>query len=203
MQSNAGYLRPLKFPSENFGSLRIPVKKQLRRFWFRVHRKGVGALDFSVRRHHRYSHCDVPYKILYLATNIQTALWEVFGDDVFRGERVIAASRWNSFQISRIETPQLNLCELSAEKTRSVMGVDKSSLLASDLAVPQSWGLAIQNHPAGFDGIKYTSRFIDRPCLALFEKPSVVEMVFESRIGDMNEIGPAIDWLGRQRVALV
>ena len=36
------------------------------------------------------------------------------------------------------------------------MRVDKASLLAADLTIPQTWGLAVQGHPAGFMAIKYS-----------------------------------------------
>lgn len=46
----------------------------------------------------------------------------------------------------------------------------KASLLATDLSIPQAWGLAVQQHPAAFDALKYSSRFIDQSCLALFDR---------------------------------
>jgi len=58
--------------------------------------------------------------------------------------------------------PQLKVCAVSLEPTRDAMGVDKASLLATDLSIPQAWGLAVQQHPAAFDALKYSSRFIDQ-----------------------------------------
>ena len=76
--------------------------------------------------------------------------------------RVISAARWSGACLSQITVPELRVCAVSLELTRAAMGVDKASLLAADLAVPQAWGLAVQKHPAGFEALKYSSRFLDQ-----------------------------------------
>lgn len=130
-------------------------------------------------------------------------LWEYFGDDVFGGRRVIAGSRWARCRLSRITVPTLSVCAVSLEATRAAMGVDKASLLAADLAVPQAWGLAVQQHPAGFDALKYTSRFVDQPCLALFDRGGMAARLRETALGDLGDLDAAVDWLDERKVALV
>ena len=130
-------------------------------------------------------------------------LWEYFGDDVFGGRRVIAATRWARCRLSRVTVPSLGVCAVGIQATRSVMGVDKASLLAADLTVPQAWGLAVQQHPAAFDAIKYTSRFLDQPCLALFDRGGMAARLKATVLGDLDDLDAALDWLDERKVALV
>ena len=83
------------------------------------------------------------------------------------------------------------------------MGVDKASLLATDLGVPQAWGLAVQQHPAAFEAIKYSSRFIDQPCLALFDRGGMAAQVQETLLGPLGRLDAAVDWLDERKAALV
>jgi len=99
--------------------------------------------------------------------------------------------------------PQLRVCAVSQELTRDAMEVDKASLLATDLSVPQAWGLAVQQHPAAFDGIKYSSRFINQPCLALFDRGGMAAQLQETLLGSLNNLDAAVDWLDERKAALV
>jgi hypothetical protein len=140
---------------------------------------------------------------LYVGPNLQTCLWEVFGDDVFQGNRTIASTRWLGRRVTQIRVPELRVCAVSLESTRDVMGVDKSSLLAADLSVPQAWGLAVQQHQAGFQAIKYTSRFVDQPCLALFDRGGLQGKLTSELLGDLEDLDEAVDWLHERKAALV
>lgn len=195
--------RPLYTPGPDFDQRPIPVTRQPRRTWFRVHRAGSPAVRFGIQAHHRFSHPDCPYPLLYLGASLSTCLLEYFGDEVLAGQRVIAASKWNGCRLSRIEVPALRVCAFSHEATRIAMGVDKASLLASDLAVPQAWGLAVQRHPAAFEAIKVSSRFIDQPCLALFERGGMEAQVRETLLGPLHQLDAAVDWLDVHKAALV
>jgi len=151
----------------DFNQRTIPAPRQPQRPWFRVHRSGSPAIQFGIRAHHRFSHPKCPFPLLYIGATIHACLWECFGDDVLPGgHRVISAAKWDGSSLSRIAVPQLKVCAVGQEPTRDAMGVDKASLLAADLSIPQAWGLAVQQHPAAFEAIKYSSRFIDQPCLA-------------------------------------
>lgn len=195
--------RALLRPGADFGQKPVPTTRQPARAWFRVHRKDVSALDFGIHDFHRFSHPACPYPLLYVASTLATCLWEVFGDDVFQGRRVIAASRWNGRMASQITLPELRVCALSLETTREALGVDKGSLLAGDLSVPQEWGLAIQQHPASFQAIKYTSRFVDRPCLALFDREGLKPRLKVKPLGPLEDLDEAVQWLHDRRAALV
>jgi hypothetical protein len=50
------------------------------RNWFRVHPTLHSPRHFSLNPAHRFSHKDCPYPILYLGVNIDTCLFERFGD---------------------------------------------------------------------------------------------------------------------------
>ncbi|MHC1764255.1 MAG: RES domain-containing protein [Verrucomicrobiia bacterium] len=144
MSSEASTGRKLLSPPADFDQLAIPSSRQRVRQWFRIHRAGQEPLRFARLAHHRFSHPDCPYPLLYLGATIQTCLWEVFGDDMFQNKRIISLDKWQGRRISQVTVPELRVCACNQLSTRSVMRVDKASLLASSLAVPQAWGLAVQ-----------------------------------------------------------
>jgi len=203
MPSNPKPTRTLLRPGRDFGQRQIPVTRQPPRLWFRVHRSSVPALDFGIHPFHRFSHSHCPCPLLYVGPNLRTCLWEVFGDDVFEGRRTIAARKWSGRRVTQISVPELKVCAVSLEPTRDAMGVDKGSLLAVDLNVPQEWGLAVQQHPAGFQAIKYTSRFVDQPCLALFDRCGLHSKLTFKLLGDLADLDDAVDWLHERKAALV
>lgn len=201
--SGAPAHRHLYLPSPDFNTRKIPVVRQPARNWFRIHRTGLSAIDFGVRAHHRFPHPKSPFPLLYMGSQISTCLWEYFGDDVFQGNRVIAEGKWNGCSLSRIEVPELNVCALGQSRTLGVMGVDKGSLLTADIRVPQAWALAIQTHPKGFEAIKYTSRFIDHPCLALLDRSGMAGRLRETLLGPLKSLDSAVDWLDERQASLV
>ena len=68
----------------------------------------------------------------------------------FRGTARFLPGSGMDAALSQIVVPELKVCAVSLERTRDAMGVDKASLLAADLTIPQAWGLAVQGHPGGF-----------------------------------------------------
>lgn len=203
MPSKPALLRPLYTPDADFNQRLIPVTRQPQRNWFRVHRSGASAVQFGIRPHHRFSHGNSPFPWLYLAANVSVCLWEYFGDDVFGGRHVISKAKWDGCSLSRICVPQVQACAVGQESTRNAMRVDKSSLLAANLAIPQAWGLALQQHPAQFDSVKYSSRFIDQPCLALFDRGGLANRLQSTLLGELKTLDAAVDWLDEHAVSLV
>lgn len=122
---------------------------------------------------------------------------------MLQGTHTIAASKWTERCISQITVPELKVCAISTEKTRDAMGVEKGSLLAVDFAITQEWGLAIQQHLAGFQAVKYTSRFVDQPCLALFDRGGLKSKLKVKLLGDLENLDDAVDWLHERKAALV
>jgi len=190
-------------PPPDFAQGVIPITRQPQRLWFRVHKAGTPAVLFGKSPHHRFSHSNCPFPLLYVGATIQTCLWEVFGDDVFQGNRAISSEKWNGCCLSQIVVPELKVCAVSLERTRSALGVDKASLMAVDLRIPQAWGLAVQEHPAGFEAIKYSSRFLDQPCLALFDRSGLQARLRVKMLGLLSNLEAAVDWLDEQNAALV
>jgi hypothetical protein len=141
--------------------------------------------------------------VLYVGATIQTCLWEYFGDDVFKGNRLISAGKWRGCSLSQIIVPEVKVCAVNQERTRDAMSVDKASLFAANLAIPQAWGLAIQGHPAAFEAIKYASRFLDQPCLALFDRGGLQAKLRVKALGPLTALDAAVDWLDERKAALV
>lgn len=83
------------------------------------------------------------------------------------------------------------------------MSVDKATLMAADLSHPQAWGLALQQHPVGFEAIQYTSRFLDEPCLALFDRGKTHEALQVKTLGSLNNLDSTVQWLDQRNAALV
>jgi hypothetical protein len=203
MPSNPHPARAQYQPGTDFHQRVIPVTRQPQRAWFRVHKSGAPALLFERLPHHRFSHANCPYPLLYVGASIPTCLWEYFGDDVFHGQRVISAAKWNGCCLSQIVVPELKVCAVSLERTREAMGVDKASLMEADLNIPQAWGLAVQEHPAAFEALKYSSRFLDQPCLALFGRGNLPVRIQAKALGPLNNLEAAVAWLEERKAALV
>jgi len=190
-------------PRSDFSSLSIPMSRQPKRHWFRVHRLERPAIDFGIRPHHRFSYPESPFPLLYVGGSLSTCLWEYFGDDVFRGRQVISRVKWDGCSLSRIEVAQLRVCSMGDGRTREAMRVDVSAVYDADLQVPQSWSLAIQRHPSGFEAIRYLSRFSDEPCLAVFDRSGIQDRLKETPMGSLNELDEAVQWLTERGAALV
>ena len=203
MPSNPKPARAQRQPGADFDQRAIPVTRQPRRIWFRVHKPGTPAILFGTLSHHRFSHPNCPFPLLYVGATIQTCLWEYFGDDLFQGKRAISAGKWRGCCLSQIAVPELKVCAVSLERTRDAMSVDKASLLAADLAVPQAWSLAVQGHPAGFEAIKYSSRFLHQPWLILFNRGGLQAELRSTALGALSNLDAAVDWLNERKARLV
>ena len=59
-----------------------------------------------------------------------------------------------------------------------------------------------QRHPAGFGAIKYTSRFVDQPCLALFDRGGLPSKLRVKALGALDKLEAAVDWLDERKAAL-
>jgi hypothetical protein len=140
---------------------------------------------------------------MYVGVSLSTCLWEYFGDDVFRGRQVISRVKWDGCSLSRIEVAQLRVCSMGDGRTREAMRVDVSAVYDADLQIPQSWSLAIQRHPSGFEAIRYLSRFSDEPCLAVFDRSGIQDRLKETPMGSLNELDEAVQWLTERGAALV
>lgn len=55
----------------------------------------------------------------------------------------------------------------------------------------------------GFEAIKYTGRFVDQPCLALFGRGDVTARLKVKWLGALADLEAAADWLHIPRAALM
>ena len=83
-----------------------------------------------------------------------------------------------------------------------IVKLDLSALVHNDLAIPQEWGLAIQQHPANFQGIKFKSRFNDKVCLALFQRDGIETRLKGNLIDKLPNNDTAVDWLDKHKINL-
>ena len=151
---------------------------------------------------HRFSHEDCPYPCLYLAVDLDTGLFERFGDEAYDRQNTVPQSLWAAHCVTSIQVPALQVCDLTNARTLSALRADLSALMHHDLAAPQEWGLAIQRHPANFQGVKFKSRFNGRACLALFRRDAVEERLRQGKPAGLSSNEAAVGWLDKHRVSL-
>jgi hypothetical protein len=200
--SSSESVRPIRLPPSNFDGLKVPRTLQKTRQWFRVHQAQYPAIFFSLNSAHRFSHEDCRYRFLYLAADVDTCLFERFGDRTYDQEMAIAQSLWETHCVSAVQVPDVPVCDLTNAKTLSVLRVDLSALMHSNLSTPQNWGKAIQSHPSEFQGIKFKSRFNGKACLALFARDRMEEKLKETSLGTLSENDQSVDWLAKHKVTL-
>src|SRR5438270_7627143 len=127
--SNNPAARILRLPPADFDRIRIPKTRQPARKWFRVHQSRYQAVHFSLRTIHRFSHKHCSYPLLYLAVDIDTCLFERFGDKAYDQAKAIGRALWQVHSIAAIQVPELQVCDLTNAKTRSALMVDLSALM--------------------------------------------------------------------------
>ena len=194
--------RPLRFPPADFAKIKIPKTRQPVRNWFRVHQSRHNALYFSLESAHRFSHPGCPFDFLYLGVDIETCLFERFGDTAYDDQKTIAGSLWNAHSLSLVQVEGVLVCDLTNARTLSALSVDLSAVMHSDLQAPHAWGLAIQQHPSNFQGIKYRSRFNAKACLALFKRDGIETRLSEKQLHTLSKNDPATDWLDKHKISL-
>jgi len=114
----------------------------------------------------------------------------------------IASSLWQAQGITAIRVPAIHVCDLTNARTLSALRVDLSALMHNDLKTPQEWGLAIQRHPANFQGIKFKSRFNGKVCLALFKHDHIEKRIKAASSRALVDADEAVNWLHKHKVSL-
>jgi hypothetical protein len=168
-----------------------------------VHPAALRAVFFSLKPVHRYSHPRCPFKILYVAIDPETCLWERFGDIVLDSQHSLPQTQWDDSMFSTIDVPALRICDLSKATTRSALAVDLTALMNDDIAVPQKWGLEIQKHPGQAPAIKFKSRFTGSACLAIFDRGGIRAQLKETPLSALSVYDPALNWLIKHEIMLV
>ena len=192
--------RPVPLPPADFNQRKMPVCQLPAAVWYRVHDVRFAAIYFSLNPGHRFSHLDAARKCLYLGSDIETCLYERFGDRMNQEPR-LPLSLWENGAVSEVSVPPLVICDLTSDRTRTLLGIDLSTVMYPSLKVPQAWGKALQEHPAKPAGLRYSSRFSARPCLCLFEGATVA--LQDKKLGPLPQIKAANDFLETHRIALL
>lgn len=196
--------RPLRLPVADFHTKALPCLQVASLQGIRVHGGHRPAISFRKITSHRFTHPNAPEGLMYLAEDLETCLWECFGDAILDPGARIPLVKWNQSQTSEIGmNHSLLVCDLTDLSTRRQLGLDLSALNHADLAVPQAWGLAIQKHPASVAGFFFPSRFTGRRCLVLFDRPAIA-MSLSSRHGEsLPEIADAVEFINRNEIMLI
>jgi hypothetical protein len=190
-------------PGNDFAGRRLIGTSVSRTAWFRVHPGGQSAIYFGKSANNRFTPRDSPFGVCYAAEDLQTALFEVFGDEMLEKDCRIRGWRWMNYRISEIHLPPVSVCDLSEEQTRTVLGVDLASLLSPELEIPQEWALAVMNHRGKVDGIQYQSRFTSRKCLALFDRRNIGAQIRAKLLGELSGLPEANKFLDDYKVVIV
>ncbi len=196
--------RPLRLPAADFDKIPLPVNTLKGLDSLRVHGSSYPPVQFRQVSSHRFTHPDAPQGLLYLGFDLETCLWECFGDAILNPGSAISRARWMNQRLSRIRSSAaLRLCDLTDFGTRAALRVDLSALSHPELDIPQAWGLAIQKHPEEVDGLLYQSRFTGKSCMALFGRPGILRKLRAAPEGDLSELESANLFLDKNRIALV
>jgi len=189
--------RPVYFPDRDF--LRRPLKRSLaaRGPWFRIHPSAKSAIYFSRRSGGRFTPENSPFGVLYAGVNITTALFEVFGDEMFENDHRIRAFRWMNFSVSKVTIPRVRICNLANQQVRASLNVELGTLMGQEFDATQAWALAIMVHPSEVYGIVYRSRFTQKNCLALFDRGETASLLEAELIGPLSVLPEANAFLDR------
>jgi hypothetical protein len=194
--------RPIRLPAADFDLKPLSVSTPGAREALRIHSVRFPAISFRTNPEHRFSHPAAPGGLLYLGEDLETCLWECFGDEILH-RSAIARVDWGK-RLSKIAwSAPLKICDLTTLSVRRTLGMDLSAMKHTELEVPQAWGLAIQNHPDGVHGLRYFSRFTGKPCIVLFEQPGLATRLQESPVSLLAELDTADDFLDANSIALV
>jgi hypothetical protein len=151
----------------------VPVSGE----FFRISHENASLVDWSASDGARFSGPTLPCQVLYLAATKETCFWERFGEDLrdqpvdkrALGAKLLAERVWKTVAIAP-EAPARCLDLRKVEMLRR-LGADGGTFLAP-YDVTQAWAAALMSHPAGIDGLVYSSRLnTPEQCLALFDRP--------------------------------
>lgn len=196
--------RPIRLPVKDFNDKPLPVTIVRNFKSLRLHGATRPAIQFRNVPSHRFSHPDASSGLIYLAEDLETCLWECFGDAILEPGTAVSSSIWMSRKLSEIQTrTQLRICDLTETKTRSALKVDLSALKHTDLNIPQAWGLAIMNHPDAVDGFQFTSRFTNRRCTVLFGDTRIASILKSNAVGNLIDLNEGAVFLEENEIALV
>jgi hypothetical protein len=144
---------------------------------WRISHEEAPLVDWSASAEARFSHPDLPFKVLYLGMSKETCFWERFGEEIRDqapgaraiSRKLLAERVWKTWKIDGDDA--LRCLDLTDMTTLRAMGADAATFLSS-YGITQAWSKALMEHPAGIDGLVYASR-LNAPdrCHAIFARP--------------------------------
>lgn len=196
--------RPIRLPPKDFNDKPLPVSIVRNFKGLRLHGAARPPIQFRNVSSHRFSHPSASSGLMYLAEDLESCLWECFGDSILDPGTALPHSIWMSRKLSEIKAiTQLRICDLTETKTRSALKVDLSALKHTNLNIPQAWGLAIMNHPEVVDGFQFTSRFTNRRCTVLFGDARIASILKSKPLGNLIDLDEGAAFLEENEIALV
>jgi hypothetical protein len=145
----------------------------------RVHRTRFSPIFFN--RRSRSSHVyrfDAPadeYGVLYASPEFDACLAETVIRDRFQTGALVI----DEFEITDRSISTLGLVSRSdlllADLTAPLFAIGGSAAIASvsEYEIPNQWSKALHDHPKGYDGIYFLSRYSNMPSVALFDRVDV------------------------------
>lgn len=163
-------IKPLRLPPKDLSRLALESTTLGTTGWVRLHFPGR-AVNFTKNPEHRFTADDAKYAVLYLAQDEETAALEVYGDKIYgRKQGRIDKHDWQSREFSSLTLPAVRIADLTF-RAMITARVDLGSLAHRSRNVTHRWGAAVMNHPEGFHGLLFVSRFTGKTCVALFQVP--------------------------------
>lgn len=184
MPRKAGRGQPHGPPkAAEFAKCNPPLLSTYPQHWLRLAAIARPSLfDWDDRAVSRFSHPQLPFKVLYLADEKETAFWEVFGaalEDMPVNNRELSKKaqietrQWANFSVHA----GLRLIDMTQEATLHALRANAGTFLAPYKHC-QAWAQALMEHPLKLDGFIYQScrRGGSARCLALFSRPDTLTM---------------------------
>ena len=128
--STPGDRRPVYVPPPDFAARNIPLLTLQGGGLYRVYATDRPPVHFGRRGGARFTPPGSPFGVLYLGVDVETCVFELFGDEMIKGCSRIRACRWMNARIARITVPDLKCCDLTNPNTLAAAGVDFASLLS-------------------------------------------------------------------------
>ncbi len=174
-------LKPLRLPPKDLSRLELVGDPLSPTGWLRLHFPGR-AVRFVLNEEHRFSPPTGRYPVLYAARDEETVALEIYGDVPYSPQQrtSIARSEWETREFSKLKLPRVLVADLTFP-CMSTAKVDAAALMHRSRRVTHQWGHAVMDHPAGFHGLLYASRFTGRTYVALGQAVLLIEGVYFCR----------------------
>ena len=111
---------------------------------------------------------------LYLAETQETSFYEIYGDIVDAAQKRKQEPKITKSELERrvflrnADPISVKLYDLTERKSAKKIGMDLATLYSPDVSFPRLFAQRLRDHPEKFDGIQYTSRHTQAPCMVLW-----------------------------------